>query len=181
MHHPPDAGMEIGMGRRFLGLLLGVGGLVPGVHPLRAQQPGTAASFSGATVSVSIERMDYKWESYDFLAVRSVALRPEGLGTEFSVLMPRYYPALLGLEVGPAVTLTNRHGALMLRGGVGLIFLVAPEAYLGAGAVLRIGGPVAVRIDIGARFLMTDYAWRRAGTAAIGLTFLTPPRPRCPP
>lgn len=167
--------------RRFR-LLVGVGALVLSPRWLSAQQSPAPEAMQGSAASFLIERSSFDGDDYVFVTMRNTDLQPRGAGTEVSVVLPRSYPVLFGMEIGPAVTLANRHAAIMLRGGIGFLFLgFAPEAYVGAGAMVRVVGSVGLRVDVGERFLLTDHTWRRGGMAALGITILTPRREHCSP
>ena len=147
---------------RALGLALALA-LVP--VTLAAQKASPLAD--GTAVGASVGRVSASDDQWTSVALNVTRLRQNRVGFELSLAtIPMTVPLgmlVLAPDVGAAYNVSLPGATLLVKGGASLLLAGSPYGfaggvggYFGAGAIVRLGPRVGLRLDVTQRYLSTD-------------------------
>ena len=148
-----------------------------------AAVPAQAQRLPENAITVGVERIfaDYGEDGFPVFMLRHTALGANGAGVEFGFAMAGAMP--IGLEIGPSFTAGNT-ALLHVRGGVSLLMLVIPGAYVGGAITLPVTRDIGIRFDSTYRVFFAGDTSAGLASVGVGVSFFSgrrePERPRAP-
>jgi len=139
--------------------------------PARAQTPAdTCANRADATATtLGAEAVTFRDFQTYLITVRGTSVRPGG-GTEVSMGLFVPFAPLLLLEAGPTITVVHGNGALVFRGGIGVLVFI-PEGYAGLSFTYRLAPAFGIRADYTHRWLSEAGGFENIVSFGGGFTF----------